>query len=47
VRSASAQQVRRPLNREGMEGWKPFEPWLGPLKDALGPVLDSYPQPPA
>lgn len=47
VRSASAQQVRRPLNSEGMEGWKPFEPWLGPLKESLGAVLDCYPQPPS
>jgi hypothetical protein len=43
VRTASSEQVRRPLNREGMDQWRPFEPWLGPLKEALGPVLDSYP----
>jgi tetratricopeptide (TPR) repeat protein len=43
VRTASSEQVRRPINRDGMEQWKPYEAWLGPLKDALGPVLDTYP----
>ena len=36
VRSASSEQVRRPINAEGLEGWRPFEPWLAPLKAALG-----------
>jgi hypothetical protein len=43
VRTPSAEQVRRPINREGVEQWKAYEPWLGPLKDALGSVLDCYP----
>jgi predicted Zn-dependent protease len=43
VRTASSQQVRTPLYREGVEQWRRFEPWLGPLKEALGPVLDAYP----
>jgi tetratricopeptide (TPR) repeat protein len=47
VRTASSEQVRRPLNREGFDQWLPFEPWLGPLKDALGPVLKTYPGAPA
>ena len=42
VRSASAEQVRRPLNREGMDQWRAYEPWLGPLKDALGPDLEGW-----
>lgn len=46
VRTPSAQQVRQPLNREGLERWRQFEPWLGELKDALGPVLQSYPDVP-
>ncbi|HEV2748378.1 MAG TPA: sulfotransferase [Allosphingosinicella sp.] len=46
VRTASSEQVRRPINREGMDQWRPFEPWLGPLKAALGPVLDHYPEAP-
>jgi tetratricopeptide (TPR) repeat protein len=41
VRTPSAEQVRRPLNREGMGTWKPYEQWLGPLRDALGPLADQ------
>jgi tetratricopeptide (TPR) repeat protein len=47
VRTASSEQVRRPLNRDGQDQWRPFEPWLGPLKEALGPVLGAYPDAPA
>lgn len=47
VRTASSEQVRRPIFREGTEAWKPFEPWLDPLKTALGDVLDCYPAAPA
>jgi predicted Zn-dependent protease len=36
VRSASSEQVRQPLNREGLHQWRNYEPWLGPLKEALG-----------
>ena len=43
VRTASSEQVRRPIFRDGMDHWRNFEPWLGPLKAALGPVLDAYP----
>jgi tetratricopeptide (TPR) repeat protein len=39
VRTASSEQVRRPLNRDGLDQWTRFEPWLGPLKSALGPGL--------
>lgn len=46
VRTASSEQVRQPIFREGTQGWKAFEPWLDPLKAALGPVLDTYPQAP-
>jgi tetratricopeptide (TPR) repeat protein len=46
VRTASSEQVRRPIYREGVDHWQHFEPWLGPLKAALGPVLESYPLPP-
>jgi tetratricopeptide (TPR) repeat protein len=44
VRTASSEQVRKPIYKEGVDHWRHFEPWLGPLKDALGPVLDSYPE---
>ena len=40
MRTASSEQVRRPINRDGLDQWQAFEPWLGPLKAALGPVLD-------
>jgi tetratricopeptide (TPR) repeat protein len=43
VRTASSEQVRRPINRDGMEQWQAFEPWLEPLKTSLGPVLTAYP----
>ncbi|MES2096014.1 MAG: sulfotransferase [Pseudomonadota bacterium] len=43
VRTASSEQVRQPIFREGTEAWKPFEPYLDPLKAALGDVLDAYP----
>ncbi len=47
VRTASSEQVRRPIFREGTDAWKPFEPWLDPLKAALGDVLEAYPAVPA
>jgi len=43
VRTASSEQVRSPIYREGMEQWRHFEPWLGPLKESLGAVLEAYP----
>ncbi len=43
VRTASSEQVRRPIFREGMDQWKHYEPWLKPLEQALGPVLSAYP----
>ena len=43
VRTASSEQVRRPIFSDGLESWRSFEPWLGPLKSALGPVLSAYP----
>jgi len=42
VRTASSEQVRQPLTRTGLEQWKHFEPWLDPLKDALGDALTGY-----
>ncbi|TXH77242.1 MAG: sulfotransferase family protein [Lysobacteraceae bacterium] len=46
VRTASSEQVRRPINRDGIDQWRHYEPWLDPLKAALGPVLDAYPDVP-
>ncbi|MEI9991937.1 MAG: sulfotransferase [Rhizomicrobium sp.] len=42
VRTASSEQVRRPIFRDGVDQWQHFDPWLGPLKAALGPVLQDY-----
>jgi tetratricopeptide (TPR) repeat protein len=36
VHSASSEQVRRPIYKEGLDQWRHFEPWLGPLREALG-----------
>jgi hypothetical protein len=38
VHSASSEQVRRPLYRDGVDHWRRYEPWLGPLKEALGSI---------
>jgi hypothetical protein len=47
VRTASSEQVRQPIYRDGVDHWTRFEPWLGPLRQALGPVLDAWPEVPA
>ena len=36
VRTASSEQVRQPIYKEGVDQWRNFEPWLGPLNAALG-----------
>ncbi len=46
VRTASSEQVRQPLYAGGVDHWRHYEPWLGELKAALGPVLDAYPDAP-
>lgn len=43
VRTPSAEQVRRPIYRESLDQWRNYERWLGPLAEALGPVLEAYP----
>jgi len=47
VRTASSEQVRQPIFTDAADHWRNYEPWLGPLKAALGPVLDAYPDAPA
>ncbi len=42
VRTASSEQVRQRIFRAGQDQWKHFEPWLGPLKEALGDALSRY-----
>ena len=39
VRTPSSEQVRQPIYRSGLEQWRNFEPWLDPLKQALGPEI--------
>lgn len=47
VRTASSEQVRQPIYRDGVDQWRHFEPWLGPLAEALGPALSDYPETPS
>ncbi len=42
VRTPSSEQVRQPIFKDGVEHWRHYEPWLGPLKEALGGVLDRH-----
>ncbi len=41
IRTASSEQVRRPISREGIDQWRNFDPWLGPLKAILNPLAHS------
>jgi hypothetical protein len=36
VQTVSSEQVRQPLYTDAVAQWRHFEPWLGPLKEALG-----------
>ena len=42
VNTPSAEQVRRPINRDGVDYWRHYEAWLGPMRDALGPALERW-----
>ena len=42
VRTPSSEQVRQPIFRDGLDQWKAYEPWLGPLKSALGDAIERY-----
>ena len=42
VHTASSEQVRRPINREGVDQWRNYEPWLGELRAALGEIGDAH-----
>jgi predicted Zn-dependent protease len=46
VATPSSEQVRRPISTDAVDHWRRYEAWLDPLKAALGPVLDAYPDPP-
>ena len=45
VRTASSEQVRQPIFRDGLDQWKKYEPWLGPLQESLGDALVRYREP--
>lgn len=47
VQTPSAEQVRRPINRDGMDRWRHYDEWLGPLHEALGAYATIYPAVPA
>ena len=42
VHTPSAEQVRRPINRDGVDYWRRYERWLDPMKEALGDALDRW-----
>ncbi len=42
VRTASSEQVRQPIYREGLDQWRHYEAWLAPLRTALGDALTRY-----
>jgi tetratricopeptide (TPR) repeat protein len=42
VRTPSSEQVRRPIAREGLDHWRAFEPWLAPLRNALGDAVNTW-----
>jgi tetratricopeptide (TPR) repeat protein len=42
VRTPSSEQVRQRIFREGLDQWKKYEPWLAPLRAALGDALVRY-----
>ena len=42
VSTASAEQVRQPIYRQGLDHWRNYEPWLEPLRTQLGPLVDDY-----
>jgi hypothetical protein len=43
VQTISSEQVRRPIYAEAVDHWRHYEPWLTPLKAALGELIDRYP----
>jgi hypothetical protein len=43
VRTASSEQVRRPIFRDGVDHWRNYQPWLGPLEASLGDAATLYP----
>jgi predicted Zn-dependent protease len=44
VQTISSEQVRRPIYSDSVDQWRHYEPWLGPLKEALGDLVERYPR---
>jgi hypothetical protein len=42
IRTASSEQVRQPIYRDGLDQWRHYEPWLGSLREALGDAVTRY-----
>lgn len=42
VRTPSAEQVRQPIYSDALDQWRGYEPWLAPLKAALGDTIATY-----
>jgi hypothetical protein len=42
VRTPSSEQVRMPIYTQGTENWQSFAPWLGPLQENVGDIVNSY-----
>ncbi len=45
VRTASSEQVRKPIYRDALEQWTHYQPWLAPLEQSLGQVLQTWADP--
>jgi predicted Zn-dependent protease len=43
VQTISSEQVRQPIYAESVDHWRHYEPWLAPLKEALGDLVERYP----
>ena len=43
VQTLSSEQVRQPIYTDSLEQWRHYEPWLGPLREALGDLVARYP----
>jgi tetratricopeptide (TPR) repeat protein len=44
VQTISSEQVRRPIYSDAVDHWRHYEPWLGPLNDAVGDLVERYPK---
>ncbi len=42
VSTPSSEQVRQPIYRDGLTDWRKYEPWLDPLRQAMGDALDNW-----